>query len=113
MAAAGTALQALEHQPPSMYAEQFERLVSHELPRFYRQAYRQYRDRALLAYRSNKSATWQRFRLIEPVKVPFQGSQSSLRFCARGRETIAFVAWAGLVALAMPSRPPLQAENTL
>ena len=41
MAATGTALQALEHQPPSLYAEQFERLVSHELPRFYRQAYRQ------------------------------------------------------------------------
>jgi len=41
MAATGTALQALEHQPPSIYAEQLERLVSHELPRFYRQAYRQ------------------------------------------------------------------------
>jgi len=41
MAATGTALQPLEHQPPSIYAEQLERLVSHELPRFYRQAYRQ------------------------------------------------------------------------
>ena len=41
MAATGTALQPLEHQPPSTYAEQLERLVSCELPRFYRQAYRQ------------------------------------------------------------------------
>ena len=41
MSATGTTLQALEHQVPRVYIEEFEQLVSRELPRFYRQAYRQ------------------------------------------------------------------------
>lgn len=41
MSATGTTLQALEHQVPRVYIEEFERLVLRELPRFYRQAYRQ------------------------------------------------------------------------
>jgi len=41
MSATGTAIQALEHQIPREYSEQLEHLVSHELPRFYKQAYRQ------------------------------------------------------------------------
>jgi RNA polymerase sigma-70 factor (ECF subfamily) len=41
MSATGTTLQALEDQVPHVYIEEFEQLVSHELPRFYRQAYRQ------------------------------------------------------------------------
>lgn len=41
MAATATAIQALEHQIPREYSEQLEHLVSHELPRFYKQAYRQ------------------------------------------------------------------------
>lgn len=40
MSVTGTALQALEHHNPHVYTEQLEQLVSHELPRFYRQAYR-------------------------------------------------------------------------
>lgn len=41
MSATGTNFQALERQVPDVYIEEFEQLVSHELPRFYRQAYRQ------------------------------------------------------------------------
>jgi len=41
MSATGTTLQTVEHQIPRVYIEEFELLVSHELPRFYRQAYRQ------------------------------------------------------------------------
>lgn len=41
MSATGTALQAIEHQISHSYIEEFKQLVSHELPKFYRQAYRQ------------------------------------------------------------------------
>ena len=41
MSATGTAIQALEHHNPRVYIEQLEHFVSHELPRFYKQAYRQ------------------------------------------------------------------------
>jgi RNA polymerase sigma-70 factor (ECF subfamily) len=41
MSATDTALQALENQMPHAHSEELEQLVSHELPRFYRQAYRQ------------------------------------------------------------------------
>jgi RNA polymerase sigma-70 factor (ECF subfamily) len=41
MSATGTALQAIEHQISHAYIEEFKQLVSHELPKFYRQAYRQ------------------------------------------------------------------------
>lgn len=41
MSAAGTAIQGLERKIPRVYIEQLEHLVSHELPRFYKQAYRQ------------------------------------------------------------------------
>ena len=41
MSATGTALQAIEHQSSHAYIEEFKQLVSRELPKFYRQAYRQ------------------------------------------------------------------------
>ncbi len=41
MSVTGTALQALKPQIPYVHSDELEQLVSRELPRFYRQAYRQ------------------------------------------------------------------------
>lgn len=40
MSVTGTTVQPIEQLSPPVYTEELEQLVSHELPRFYRQAYR-------------------------------------------------------------------------